>query len=324
MNVHQAEEIVQKQHVLVLSGLPASGKTEEALNWYREDPSNRVRIGYAELKQAIGGKVTKEMLEEEAFRLAVEAIGAGKSICIDHTNLQFKERAKWVTLAKASGCPVEIFEINTPLEVCIERDRQRPRGERVGRAVIERTALDHGMIDWNDVDLYPRDFIIVDMDGTIADHAWRLDHIMPVCRGCHKEKKVTPEGACTTCSGKEFTVKDYTTYYRMCGDDGVIHDVLDVVKTLSQEFDVLIVTGRPADQAGIASEEWLRQHDVPVRHLFMPLKGGPGTRDMESKTAIAELLPIQRCKYSFDDRNRSVAVWRKFGVRTFQVKDGDF
>lgn len=340
MNMHQqiaeAEDLVAKQHILVLSGLPAAGKTYEALNWLQEDAKNRTLINYREIKKRLYGDrihITRpemEAFDEEVMRVAVEAIGAGKSICIDHTNLTPKERLKWATLGKASACPVEMFEVPGSIEDCINRDRQR--GDyRVGRAYIERLALDNGFIDWNDGNLYQKDFIVFDMDGTLANHEWRVPLVTEHCLSCGKEYATIPvqtpggvEKRCLYCSSKAgATKKDWDTFFNSVGDDEPFHDVLEMARALSNTYDILVVTGRAINLCGIQTEEWIRQHmaDLPVRHLFMPWAR---SNDFTSKDEIINMLPIHRIAASFDDRNRSVEVWRKHGVRTYQVAPGNY
>lgn len=323
--IEKAEALMRKQHILVLSGLPASGKSTEAMKWFEEDPDNRFRLNYDNLRLLMFGadwkwnRADEDRMQEEGFRLAVDAIGKGQSVCIDNTNLTYKDRAKWVTLANASGVPVEIFEMPTPVETCVLRDHARGR-TRVGRAVIERMALFNGQIDLTDKELYPRDFIVVDMDGTLSDSEWRADHIRRMCRGCQEIWRPNDE-QCWNCAGREATPKDWDTFFRMCGDDSPIYPVVELVKTLSSTYDVLVVTGRPIDKAGKPTEDWLRAYDIPCRHLFMPQFK---THDTEAKEQIIELLPLDRIAYSIDDRDRSVALWRKHNICTLQVAPGAF
>ena len=46
---------------------------------------------------------------------------------IDATNLSRKERRNWIKFARESGCAIEALYFDTPLEVCLARNRMRER-----------------------------------------------------------------------------------------------------------------------------------------------------------------------------------------------------
>jgi hypothetical protein len=86
---------------------------------------------------------------------------------------------------------------------------------------------------------------------------------------------------------------------------------------------VIVISGRPKDMTGKGTEEWLKQMPWPVRHLFLR-EGGDSRHDYIIKEEILELLPKERIKYVFEDRDQVVAMWRKHGLTTLQVADGSF
>lgn len=331
--IEKAEALFNAQHMLILSGLPGSGKTTEAMRWVVADPENRMRVNYDEIRLKMFGenwqfnRAQEDLMKDEAHRMAIEALGEGKSVCIDNTNLTPKARTYWVTLANAAGVPIQFQEVDTPVYVCCERDRQRDGRKRVGRAVIERMALFNGFIDWDDKEVYPRDFIVVDMDGTVADCNWRRDYVTPRCTKCHKDKKLikTPVGeACLYCGHNEFSKKDWPSFFRGCGDDQPIMPIIELARMLGQSYDILVVSGRPINLAGKQTEDWLRTHmrDLPVRHLFM--RPDDGRDDDIVKEEILDLLPQSRIAYVLDDRDRVVKMWRRRGLTCLQVANGDF
>ena len=57
---------------------------------------------------------------------------------IDATNLSRKERRNWINFARHSGCEIEALYFDTPLEVCLARNRIRER--RVPENVIRELA----------------------------------------------------------------------------------------------------------------------------------------------------------------------------------------
>lgn len=210
--------------ILVLSGLPGSGKTTQALKWLAEDPEGRVRINYDDLRgDTPFNRAAERGVKALARKLAVEAITAGKSVVIDNTNLTERARAEWIHLGKEFGIPVEQHEIDTPVEVCIKRDKSREGKKRVGRAVIERMALFHGFIqDWENYN--PNRFVLVDIDGTLADGSHRQHFLDEACLICRTDKKEALEqsdepGQCGLCGSKEFTRKDWVGFHRNVAED---------------------------------------------------------------------------------------------------------
>lgn len=297
--------------VFALSGLPASGKTTLAKEWLAEDPENRERVNYDELRLELYGPdwrfnhKEEDLMRVEARKRASAAIKAGKSIVVDNTNLTQGSRTTWKQFAYKRGAEYLEQELDVPVSACVERDRLRTGKARVGRAVIERMALFHGWIDWND---YPalnwntsnKDFVVVDVDGTLAD-----------CE--HRKHYVRGEGK-----------KDWGAFFSECSKDILIKPVADLYWLLQEApYHMLVVSGRPIDQCGIVTEDWLRSHNIHPKHLFMR-NGGDYRSDVEVKEEILEILPKERIAYVLDDRDSTVQMWRRNGLACLQVAAGDF
>lgn len=333
--------------ILILSGLPASGKSTYAGEWVAEDPQHRARINYDELRLHMYGpdwkfnRQEEDAMKGEALNIASNALQQGFDVVVDNTNLTTGARRPWEELGKHLGVPVEQLEIDTPVEECIRRDRQREGRARVGRAVIERMALFTGWIDWSDKELYPRDFVICDLDGTIADCTWRRKKFeLPIKHSekCHAELQHLENGKCTSCGRK--VGLNYDRFFEACGDDPPITPVIRLLDRLvnpccypsgpkncghpdHEDYDVLFVSGRPIDPCGKLTEDWLDKHHLFGRHLFMR-QGGDHRPDYIVKQEILDLLPKNRIRYVLDDRNQVVEMWRRNGLTCLQVADGNF
>src|SRR5262245_25500182 len=171
--------------ILIVTGLQGSGKSYFRNKWIQESPDTRRYVNYDELRFQMYGpdwrwnRVEEEKMKAEALSRAENHIALGRDVIIDNTNLTDGARRPWIGLGKKMGVGYELIDIDTPVTECVRRDAQREGRARVGRALIERNALFYGYIDWSDRSIYPRDFIIVDMDGTIADCTARRQFLNP-------------------------------------------------------------------------------------------------------------------------------------------------
>lgn len=57
---------------------------------------------------------------------------------VDATNIRRRDRAQFLALARRFGCAVDALHFDVPLEVCLQRNRRRPR--QVPEAAIRRMA----------------------------------------------------------------------------------------------------------------------------------------------------------------------------------------
>lgn len=315
-------------HVLI--GLPGSGKSRHATSWVDEHPSGRVRINYDLIRLEMYGPDWKFNHKEEAKMKVVaadrayEALSNDQSVMIDNTNLNENARANWLALADQVGATYREHRIDTSIEECISRDAKRAGIARVGRAVIERMALWNGLIDFGG-SVYPQDLIIVDMDGTLADcqhrriaaakpykHAQDCPHEDPVevgqvCMGCRKKAQI-----------------NWGIFYEDIDQDPVIQPIMDIAEILSDHFDIIVVSGRPINEAGKATEDWLGEHaSFSYRHLFMR-NGGDSRPDYVVKEEILDKmissgLDINRIRYVLDDRPQVLRMWMRRGLTTLAV-----
>lgn len=344
-----------KQELIVLSALPAAGKSTFRREWIVEDPANREYINYDELRIEMYGEDWKfnhtqeNAMKQRAAARASGALSLGKSVLIDNTNLTSRARDSWKNLAKQFNAEYIQIDLDTPVEECVRRDRLRTGKARVGRAVIERMALFTGWIDWSNRELYPRNFIIVDMDGTIANCDARRklalegptkhkrirpgdgpsSKIVPILADeitipCPEEEKVV-DRQCPVCNGKP--KKNWDLFYQNIDKDPPISPIIRAISAIADHLmlDVLIVSGRPIDKAGISTEDWLYENidQFWIRHLFMR-NTNDYREDFVVKQEILDLLPKNRIKYVFDDRDQVVQMWRRNGLTCLQVADGKF
>lgn len=139
-----------KHELIILQGIPSSGKTTWAKNWVNEDSEHRVRFNRDDIRNMLGKYwvPSRESLINAMYESFLnQAMLEGYDIVLDNMNLNQKTLAKiketveefnkWISLS-----PVDLhYDIkyqpffDTPLEECIARDakRENPIGEEVIR-----------------------------------------------------------------------------------------------------------------------------------------------------------------------------------------------
>ncbi len=100
--------------------------------------------------------------------------------------------------------------------------------------------------------------------------------------------------------------------------------VIDMANMLhSQGYLIYIFSGR-SDKTEDATIDWLDKHNVNYDLLQMRPQGLLYKPDNDLKQDWLNVIKKDTVAMVFDDRNQVVDMWRKNGLTTFQVADGDF
>jgi predicted kinase len=128
-----------KGYVVLAIGMPGSGKT----TWFR-------RRGVTPLSSDLLRNILFDDVEEQRYQglvfstlrslLRARLIAKMPWNYVDATNLSIHERRQWIKMAKSFGYEVQAVFFDVPLEVCLDRNRQRDRSvsEDVMRKMAER------------------------------------------------------------------------------------------------------------------------------------------------------------------------------------------
>lgn len=114
------------QRVVVLVGLPASGKS----TWVAEQ--GVVAISSDELRRWLRDDATDQTIHRIVFRLMRDfvrlRISLGAPVTyVDATNLTRQHRRPFVKIAEHMGCACEAVFFDVPLDECLRRNEQRTR-----------------------------------------------------------------------------------------------------------------------------------------------------------------------------------------------------
>jgi predicted kinase len=128
-----------KGTVVLAIGLPGSGKT----TWFG-------RRGITPLSSDLLRNILFDDVEEQRYQglvfstlrslLRARLIARMPMNYVDATNLSVHERRQWIKMAKSFGYEVQAVFFDVPLEVCLDRNRQRDRSvsEEIMRKMAER------------------------------------------------------------------------------------------------------------------------------------------------------------------------------------------
>lgn len=278
----------------MLKGLPASGKTTMAREMVRASGSQG-RINRDDLRAMLFNSEWTGKREEVVVAcekaIARVLFEHDMSAVVDDTNLTSRHRDMWSGFTSEAGQHFETINLGTNMATCIDRDSKRNPG--VGRPVIEKLALQAGLIEWGD-----KPIVIVDLDGTLAD-------------GSHREHLVTGEK------------KDWNAYFALCGGDKPIEIVFRWVQELSKDHTICVVSGR-SDAFWRQTSMWFLEMawaGFPLRfdHIFMRAASDKRP-DTMVKADFLKHMPKEKIAMVIDDRPSVIRMWRENGLKVIPVR----
>lgn len=276
--------------IIVLKGLPASGKSTQAKKLVADNPGKYKRINKDELRAMLDvshwSKTNEKFVLETRDFLIRQALKDGLIPIVDDTNLHPKHIEKFREIAEEFNSAIQIMDFDTPVFECIKRDLQRhnPVGGKVIVSMFNQFVRPT-------IKTRPElpNAIICDIDGTIAK-----------MNGRHPFE------------------------WHRVGEDIPQKNIIEILKKFAPDTTILLMSGRD----GVCrpeTEKWLLSNDVPFAHLFMRGEGDNRKDDIVKmelyETNIQDRYNI---RFVLDDRNQVVDMWRSIGLTCLQVDYGDF
>lgn len=283
--------------ILMLKGLPGSGKSTWAKTFVSQNPG-WVRINKDSLREMMSGyRPGKDEALILAWRdaLIYNSLSRDKNVVVDDTNFHPKHEARLREIASSSLLfPVEVETkfFDTPLNQCIKNDLKRLNsvGEKVIKNMWREFLAPKSEAPKYDNDL--PDAIICDLDGTIAIHT---------NRGPYDMEKLETDSC-----------------------NMVVLDLL--TDAVEKGWQIIFCSGREAKYRE-RSQKWLTQWLAPeLTEMMFTRLTGDKREDSVIKQEIYdnEIKGKYNVQFILDDRNRVVDMWRRNGLKCFQVAEGDF
>lgn len=276
--------------VYLTKGLPGSGKSTWAKETVNKNPNSYKRVNKDELREMLDcghwSRDAEKFILNVRDQIILQAIEEGKHVIIDDTNLASKHIDRISLLVKKKA-RIEIVDFtDVPIETCIKRDLKRLNS--VGEKVIRDMYKQFLEVREEYIeDCALPEAIIVDMDGCLA-------HMQG--RSPFDWSKV----------GEDFC-------------DEVVKGIVNNYKGT-----VIIMSGRD-EVCRLETLEWLVANEINFDYLYMREKD-----NLEKDTIVKRKLFEQNIrgkyyvKYSLDDRNCIVDLWRSMGIKCLQVQEGNF
>lgn len=126
--------------LVILRGIPASGKSTYAREWVSDDVKTRVRINRDDLRMSLFGSYWGPEVDEQAVTIAQDQMLLGflraeRDVVLDNTNLKARDVRAVLKNAAKAGAEVEFVDFPVKADVAITRDHMREE-RTVGADVI--------------------------------------------------------------------------------------------------------------------------------------------------------------------------------------------
>lgn len=281
--------------IILLKGLVASGKSTIANELCKEKRVARVNRDLLREMFNYGvytGK-NEQIVVSAELMLVKHLLNRGmEHVIVDDCNLNPKNEDMWRNLSVLLGADFEIKEVNTDVDECIKRDKER--ANPVGESVITNMALQYGLLKID------KPVVICDIDGTIADIKHRLHHL----------------------KGK---VKDWKGFFNDMDKDTLRNDVHQILLDYEMKgCQVIFVSARPEDYRSV-TERWLERFlsDLDSPRMVLMRRAGDSRDDAIVKKEIYEkYLSNLNITTAIDDRPKIVRLWEELGVPVIDVGEG--
>lgn len=251
-----------------------------------------------------GGFKGLESYVIEIEKLLLEfAVKEKRNIILDNTNYNRSHYVRAQEICKNYNFKIIDMhnDFGVTLQDCIERNKNREDSvpENVITEMAEKYNVFNNSKTENKAYISESKYIIVDIDGTLANNKHRVHHV----RRFDNNKA------------------DWDNFFSEIDKDTLIQSTKDLIDKDYATFPVVIVTGRPEKYREI-TKNWLKKYNV--RHDILLMRRDSDKRpDNVVKQEILDLyLDKNKVEVCIDDRPIIIRQWKKNGLNIIDVGDG--
>lgn len=301
--------------VTITQGLPASGKTTAALDLVRASNGRVRRVNLDALRLMLDDNDGTRRLDRahEEVVLAVQdaailaAVDAGYDVVVDNTHLVARLPNRYKRLLASRDVKFAVIDCTqVPVDECVRRDADRSNavGEQLIRSMNERmlSARKSGWrltAEWLNGRPTVKPYVptgalpkavLCDIDGTLAHH---------VSRGPYEIEK--------------------------CETDLLDEEVARILALADRADDYVVLLSGRQSEFREHTERWLKANGVVYDELWMRAEGDRRPDDVvKAELFDTHVRDRYDVRFVLDDRDRVVALWRRMGLKCWQVVYGDF
>lgn len=149
-----------------------------------------------------------------------------------------------------------------------------------------------------------RQWIIVDLDGTLCDIRHRLSEAMAA------KKSGDPRA--------------WDLFHDKCGQDLPVWSVVLLLRAwLYAGGRIVYISARPVTFL-FETKSWLRALSLPDAPLYLRMVEEQTSVEMKTHAAGLAIPPGDAVAFVLEDRDKLVMMWRNYGAACFQVAKGEY
>lgn len=281
--------------LIITQGCPGSGKSTWAREQCKKSPST-VMVERDQLREMLFGNTNRKEYKfskerENLVTIVQDAmiktlLNENKNVIVSDTNLNpsVLERIK----AHSKNHSIVVFDVEW--EDLVERNKYRGN-EAVPIDVLRNMYLRMHPTKYVGNPENPK-AVIFDLDGTLAIHK---------NRGPYE--------------------------FHKCDTDEVDLEVLNLLNKYKEDHKIIICSGRDEGnylENKIKSEQWLKDNNIHYDFIVLRKHGDRRRDSIIKKEILLKKLNKYNVVLAVDDRQQVVDMWRRLGIKTFQVNYGDF
>jgi len=307
--------------LLILRGIPASGKSTFAKKLVEDFPITWKRVNRDDLRLAfsngLSNKKNEKFILEIQTKIIRSALKNGFNVVVDNTHLVKQRIDDLLDIAKDIGdVKVTIKNFDTSLSECLRRNSLREGSARVPDSVIRAMSkpMKHILASRDHQD---------DIEITFECQPWK-----PM-----EQNKELPKAILCDLDGTLAIISGRSPYDASCCDELDLpnYPVINCILAMYQKgYEIIFLSGRDSKyriQTEKFINKYVRTDDLSTikYSLYMRSEG-----DIRKDSIIKKELFDEYVKDTFyvefvlDDRNQVVDLWRSIGLSCFQVNYGDF